>query len=828
MGDPAPNPPSAWLISTCPACSAKLRFRAAEAAHGSGKCPACGGRVPAVGAKPPRTPKAERARPERRPWASLRTASALPWTLWRDVYSFPWQHWSNARIWLVLATGMAAVAGLAAYGHLLEHRWTHHGDVPVIGIVIHSALLLCALGTASFAAVPFLAIVQDTASGEHEVAWPEVTFADRLVQVARLAWVACGSALPVAGLALLFRVPVPAGGIGWSVASLPVVVFFPLLLLAALSNNSWWVWDSDTLLSILRRPLALAGVWLASAVMLFACTWLGHEIIGGFRYRLVLFAGPIWAAALLIYARSLGRLARLAARTEGKRRRRRKRQETFAAERVPVPSPSPRRPAGVVVQCSACAGWFEIPREQAGQRCSCPHCQATTIPERAPSPQKAQETHQPASAPADRPEAAVLKGQPGDLQPLEPRPEEESAIQSSSPVYKVQPGSSDPPVPARAPAPAQRAPRATEPKKPRRTPQWGRAPAKWLGFTYPILGLFLLPLLFYLPQEHVGVEQRLRDTVARQPEQVTGQIAGLPSRGGKKPLEAVLRVLPANRLDGALLPRRTWLHWAFGIASAALFVGMLLVIFPGRTAPLPQLLLIGLLTSTVGLLFLFGVQYLAVASIGMPWFGGSGFAIVASFFLKLVGFSYLAALDPNVGLVGSAAGFTLGVGLCEELCKAFPMIQDIRHNPRMEWQGFCRWGLASGIGFGVAEAIRYSAEFYNGLEPGGVYVVRFLSCVALHAIWAAAAGIMLYRERALFRGPMAWHQWVLPLLAALGVPMVLHGLYDTLLKKQLHQQALIVAVVSFAWLAFLIETTRRYVPEEEADFLSNKFRSPPS
>ena len=45
-------------------------------------------------------------------------------------------------------------------------------------------------------------------------------------------------------------------------------------------------------------------------------------------------------------------------------------------------------------------------------------------------------------------------------------------------------------------------------------------------------------------------------------------------------------------------------------------------------------------------------------------------------------------------------------------------------------------------------------------------------------------------------------------LRMLAVPMVLHGLYDTLLKKDMNVSALGIAVVTFGWLAIQIEMAR--------------------
>ena len=49
-----------------------------------------------------------------------------------------------------------------------------------------------------------------------------------------------------------------------------------------------------------------------------------------------------------------------------------------------------------------------------------------------------------------------------------------------------------------------------------------------------------------------------------------------------------------------------------------------------------------------------------------------------------------------------------------------------------------------------------------------------------------------------------------------AVPMILHGLYDTLLKKEMSVLALVVAVASFFWLAWQISRLRTLEPEMAA------------
>src|SRR5262249_62369245 len=76
------------------------------------------------------------------------------------------------------------------------------------------------------------------------------------------------------------------------------------------------------------------------------------------------------------------------------------------------------------------------------------------------------------------------------------------------------------------------------------------------------------------------------------------------------------------------------------------------------------------------------------------------------------------------------------------------------------------------------------------IEPFSTYLVRFVSCVALHAIWSGSVGIMIYKCQAFFEGGMEWHEYIVPLFRGLGVAMILHGLYDTFLKKDMNAPAL--------------------------------------
>jgi hypothetical protein len=53
-----------------------------------------------------------------------------------------------------------------------------------------------------------------------------------------------------------------------------------------------------------------------------------------------------------------------------------------------------------------------------------------------------------------------------------------------------------------------------------------------------------------------------------------------------------------------------------------------------------------------------------------------------------------------------------------------------------------------------------------------------------------------------------WPNFSLAILQILAVPMILHGLYDTLLKKGLEPWALVVGLATFVWFAIQVETAR--------------------
>jgi len=332
-------------------------------------------------------------------------------------------------------------------------------------------------------------------------------------------------------------------------------------------------------------------------------------------------------------------------------------------------------------------------------------------------------------------------------------------------------------------------------------------------YAYLLLGLALIPLVFSLldkDESKTTIVDRIRATLQEAtPEQLQRAQPILSKEEGVS-LDDLLRAMPEGKLLGAHLPRDSAMHWIYAAVTAAAFLILTLAFFSVERANPLHLLGIGLFTGTVGIVFLLLVQFCSQFRFGRIY--GRGWVVLIMLILMFIGWSYHSALDPESNLILSAIGFTFGVGLCEELTKALPLFFYFQRDATMGWRGACLWGLASGVGFGVSEGIMYAGDHYNGISGGEIYIVRFVSCVALHAMWAASVGITIARHLDEYETVTDKGQFALFLLRMLAVPMVLHGLYDTLLKKDMNVWALAVAVVSFGWLAMQIELARSVQP----------------
>jgi RsiW-degrading membrane proteinase PrsW (M82 family) len=323
--------------------------------------------------------------------------------------------------------------------------------------------------------------------------------------------------------------------------------------------------------------------------------------------------------------------------------------------------------------------------------------------------------------------------------------------------------------------------------------------------------LTLAPLVFSLFGDHPEpVNERLWQTIDAAPPDVRQRAAAVIGEinRGKADFDGLFEVLPGGRISGAHLPRRTHLHWAYALLAAAGFFGLTLVLAPGKNVRPAAVLFTGIFTGTIGILLLLATREIAEYSQNVVVLTGNVVANLLFWMTWAVGYSYRAAVDPGNGFLASFLGYTIGVGLLEEVCKALPVIWYYRRDEGADWRVALTWGLASGVGFGVAEAVMYSADFYNGIAPAGTYAVRFVSCVGLHAIWGGAVALFIHRHYLAILGELEWYEYIPRVLFFVAAAAVLHGLYDTAIKKEMNAVALATAAASFAWLAWCLESAR--------------------
>ena len=304
--------------------------------------------------------------------------------------------------------------------------------------------------------------------------------------------------------------------------------------------------------------------------------------------------------------------------------------------------------------------------------------------------------------------------------------------------------------------------------------------------------------------------ERLQRSVENAPEEVRGAVESGLERGD---VNFVLFSLPGHKLDGAFLGRDTKAHWLLAMTSLVLFVTAVVFLFPRGGTTATGLTITAIVTATVGVVLLLGIQW--VAEVTQDWvLVGFSPKIIVFYVLKFIGTSYRGAADPNNGFLLSMLGFTFGVGFCEELVKVLPVWFRAVNFGRIGPRGVIAIGFASGVGFGVSEGIIYSTQWYNGVQPLLTYVVRFVSCVALHAVWAATAGLTLFRRRGEVESSESFLEAVAMLVAVLSVPMVLHGLYDTALKREMYLVAFLAAAVSFGWFFRLLSQAQEGVSQK--------------
>ena len=125
--------------------------------------------------------------------------------------------------------------------------------------------------------------------------------------------------------------------------------------------------------------------------------------------------------------------------------------------------------------------------------------------------------------------------------------------------------------------------------------------------------------------------QRIEKTAAAHPDLVDD----LEAAAGDE--DQFFAILPGGRFEGAHLPRETWVHWIYAAIAAALFIALVRLLFESGDATIPHLLLVGIVTATVGIISLLAFQWIADWSQGV-WVRGRGLLVILFYIVKFIGF----------------------------------------------------------------------------------------------------------------------------------------------------------------------------------------------
>lgn len=175
------------------------------------------------------------------------------------------------------------------------------------------ALVIVGTYTFAFAAHSFFTVVVGTAAGENEVRWPDEPMIDWLWQAVYLAWLIGVWLAPAILVGQMMVGESPRGP--WALAIVTVILFwllFPIGLLSSMSASSRWAILSPTILPALaKRTGSLVLFYFFTGPVIGAATAGGWLAVTAQSHWLIPVGALIVSAAVLIYARFLGRLAQM-------------------------------------------------------------------------------------------------------------------------------------------------------------------------------------------------------------------------------------------------------------------------------------------------------------------------------------------------------------------------------------------------------------------------------------------------------------------------------------------------------------------------------------
>ncbi|HYT90445.1 MAG TPA: hypothetical protein VEL76_17195 [Gemmataceae bacterium] len=224
----------------------------------------------------------------------------------------------------------------------------------IVFFFLMAALAVLGIPILAYAAHCFLTVVEFTAAGQDEIRWPDEPLTDWLWKPLYLLWLLAFWLIPawlVVAVVLTRGLGLPLGGFYGALLA-AAWLLFPLGLFSSLSaNHRMVVFRPAILRALVRQPLAVGVVYLASGVLVVGWGALFYYAMVAPSWWWLPVASTTGAVVLLLYARLLGRLAWVmthgASGQSGKSGKRRKRRAARIRKDLPLPTASPPEAAPV-------------------------------------------------------------------------------------------------------------------------------------------------------------------------------------------------------------------------------------------------------------------------------------------------------------------------------------------------------------------------------------------------------------------------------------------------------------------------------------------------
>jgi ribosomal protein S27E len=231
--------------------------------------------------------------------------ASLYWAFTNNVFEFPFRLYALTQ-WIFTSFGLAAGAECAIIGAMGLASMSMPGGL-LSGTFGMAACILLVMSM-SYLASCFLDIIVNTAYNVDKAHdWPNSDYRERLWILLRMAWLAIFVSTVAAGIAGICSL---AGNIIWPAFVVVFGLLFPILLLAGLEADSlFWPVSKPIFRSVRNLWRAWAIFYVISALIGSGCGALTYALFRQSPLQMPLIAAPVWAAAVFIYGRLLGRLA---------------------------------------------------------------------------------------------------------------------------------------------------------------------------------------------------------------------------------------------------------------------------------------------------------------------------------------------------------------------------------------------------------------------------------------------------------------------------------------------------------------------------------------